>query len=306
MDTGQLEAFERIVREGGFGQAAWSLGISQPAISARIRTLEREVGGKLFTRSGRRPALTPLGETFLPYARRVVAVITEGVEAAQAVQEGHRGWVALGVLESLAAGLLAPAVARFHASYPATHLFVRSGDHESVVEMFRDGVVDLALVTWPGYELPGAGRQPLLRFKEAILPVVGANHPLAGAEVSLGQLVRQAKPFLLMAWMQQSYDVQFAAMEPDAPVLELPLHTVRALLLRGIGAAFMARTAVADELETGRLVEVAVVDAPPLARDSALFGAAGRALSPATRNFVDILSEEAEVVQERLRRRVRS
>ncbi len=305
MDTEQLEAFERIAREGGFSRAGWSLGISQPAISARIRTLEREVGGQLFARGGRRLSLTPLGETFLPYARRVLAVMSEGVEAARAVQEGQRGRVTVGVLESLAAGFLAPAVEHFHASHPATELFIRSGDHESVVEMFRDGVVELALVTWPGYELPGAGTEPLLRFREAIVPVVSSNHPLAGAKVSLREFVRQANPFLLMGWEQRSYEVQVAATEPDDTELNLPMHTVRVLLLRGFGAAYMTRTSVADELATGRLVEVAVVDAPPLSRDSALFGVAGRELSPAARIFVDVLCEEAEVLQTRKSGRAR-
>jgi DNA-binding transcriptional LysR family regulator len=53
MDTTQLLAFERIVREGSFNRATRGLNISQPTISARIQTLEQEVGGPLFLRSGR-------------------------------------------------------------------------------------------------------------------------------------------------------------------------------------------------------------------------------------------------------------
>ena len=82
LDADQLATFDRIVREGGFGRAAVALGLGQPAVSARIRALEAAVGGTLFTR-GRQVALTALGESFLPYARRALEVLGEGVEVAR-------------------------------------------------------------------------------------------------------------------------------------------------------------------------------------------------------------------------------
>src|ERR1051325_10596819 len=69
VDTDQLAAFLRVVRESSFTRAALSLGIGQPAVSARIHALEAAIGGPLFTR-GRKIGLTLLGEGFLPYARR--------------------------------------------------------------------------------------------------------------------------------------------------------------------------------------------------------------------------------------------
>ena len=82
MDREQLATFDRIAREGSFTRAAIALGIGQPAISARIQALEEQVGGTLFTR-GRRIALTALGESFLPFARRALEVLGEGIEAAR-------------------------------------------------------------------------------------------------------------------------------------------------------------------------------------------------------------------------------
>src|SRR5687768_15329609 len=107
MDIEQLRAFDRIVREGSFSRAAQVLDIAQPTISARIRMLEQAVGGALFVRRGRRLALTEVGESFLPYARRALSVLAEGVEAARLTQEGQRGRLTLGVIESLTGGFLA-------------------------------------------------------------------------------------------------------------------------------------------------------------------------------------------------------
>src|SRR5262245_10640327 len=102
MDTDQLLAFQRVVREGSFSRAAVALGVGQPAISARIQALEAAVGGALFTR-GRRVALTPLGESFLGYASRAIDVLGAGVDDARRVQGGERGRVSIATLSSLAA-----------------------------------------------------------------------------------------------------------------------------------------------------------------------------------------------------------
>lgn len=125
VDSDQLLAFDRIVREGSFSRAAWVLGVAQPTVSARIQTLERAVGGALFTRGGRGVTLTDLGESFLPFARRALEVLEAGVEAAQQVQAGRRGRVTVGTLDSLSGSFLGPALATFHAAHPEVEIVVR-------------------------------------------------------------------------------------------------------------------------------------------------------------------------------------
>src|SRR6185295_14213872 len=97
MDTDQLLAFQRVVREGSFSRAAVALDVGQPAVSARIHALEVAVGGPLFTR-GRRIALTPLGESFLDYATRALDVLAAGVDDARLIRGGERGRISLGVM----------------------------------------------------------------------------------------------------------------------------------------------------------------------------------------------------------------
>src|SRR5215831_10768375 len=113
IDLDQLITFERIAREGNFSAAAWALEIPQPTVSARIKTLERTLGGPLFQRGGRQVTLTELGQTFLPYVQRTIAVLTEGVEMARQAEEGQRGRVTYGGLTSLAGALVGPTVAHF-------------------------------------------------------------------------------------------------------------------------------------------------------------------------------------------------
>jgi len=90
VDLEQLATFDRIVREGSFSRAAWALGVAQPTVSARIQALERTVGGPLFRRGGRGVALTDLGLSFLPYARRAIEVLEAGVTAARSRLAGAK------------------------------------------------------------------------------------------------------------------------------------------------------------------------------------------------------------------------
>ncbi len=299
MDRDQLSAFDRIVRDGSFSRAAWALEISQPAISARLQALEQELGGPLLVRGGRHLALTPLGESFLPYARRALEVMAEGVEAARLTQAGHRGKISLGTLESLASGLVVAAVVQFRAARPGVDLSIHSGDQSRVVSMLGDGLVDLALVSWPDYDLPAgtAAPTPLLRFREPIVLVVGANHPLAGLTVSLDEVAHRADPFLTLHWTERVYEQALRVMTTTQSTVEVPINTARQLLVRGIGAAFMTRTFIADALAAGRLAEVVVSDAPPLSRGIALFGTSRRGgLSPVAADFVEVLRDEARAL----------
>src|SRR6476661_4078185 len=124
MDQQQLVAFERIVREGSFNRAARLLGVSQATISVRIQALERELGGPLFVRGGRRAALTEAGEAFLPYARRALDVIAAGREAAWHAPAGREGRVVVGAVDSIVDGFLVPVVARYVREHPRVALSI--------------------------------------------------------------------------------------------------------------------------------------------------------------------------------------
>jgi DNA-binding transcriptional LysR family regulator len=270
MDTDQLLAFQRVVREGSFTRAAASLGIGQPAVSARIQALEAAVGGPLFTR-GRRVALTALGESFLPYARRATDVLGEGLEAARLARSGHHGRVTMGVLGSLAGGLVGPALAEVAPAFPAVEWFVRSGDHERVIEMLWDGIIELGLVTWPCTEAIAADLTRLLLFHEPVLLVASPQHELARKRKrSQEEVARLGRPLLQLRWWQRHHPDVVRLAQRAGTTVDVPMEAARQLVLGGAAVAFFTQTYIADDLARGALVAIAVRDLPPLFRDSAL------------------------------------
>src|SRR5215207_1799087 len=257
IDLEQLITFERIVREGTFSAASLALDIPQPTVSARIKTLEQTLGGLLFHRQGRKVTLTDLGQTFLPYAQRTIAVLSEGVEMARQAEHGQRGRVTYGGLASLSGALVGPAVAHFHATHPKVELIVKGGDHESTVDWLRDRIVELGLVVWPCPESVLTPMEPLLRLREPVVLVVSADHALARqGTITYADLLNAAHPFLSLRWWKTLHPTiaQIAAQSESSIIvsMESARHMVRA----GIGLGFFTRVHVLDDLKSGVLVEL--------------------------------------------------
>jgi DNA-binding transcriptional LysR family regulator len=294
VDRDQLSAFDHVAREGSFTRAAISLGIGQPAVSARIQSLEEQVGGALFTR-GRRIALTALGESFLPFARRALEILGEGIEAARQAQVGQRGRIRLGSLASLAGGLVGPALSAFVRAHPQVDCTVRAGDHERIVALLLDGVVELGLVTWPCTEAVAADLQDVLLFHEPVVLVARPGHALAARpRPSQADLVRLGRPLFRLRWWQTHHPVILQLAERAGTAVDLPMETARHLALAGAGVGFFTRTYIAEDLERGALVEVPLVDLAPIHRDSALVRRRRSGpLSPAAAELVEGIRRQA-------------
>ncbi len=297
MDRQQLVTFERIVREGSFNRAARALAVSQAAVSGRMRSLEAEVGGPLFARGGRRVTLTEAGDAFLPYARRALAVLAEGEEAARGAHTGQFGRVTVGAVDSVVDGLLVPVVARYRAAHPRVPLSIRTGHTPQILQELADGIVRLGLVTW-SYLTGTVEVEVLARFREPLVAVAAPTHPLAGrAGLTVAEVVRAGAPYHETVWGTPE-DARIAPTSGRGwDEHELPHGLMRQLILRGVGAGFLPATLVADDLAAGRLVAVPLADAEGLVRELALVRhARADALPSAAREFVEAVRAEATLM----------
>lgn len=295
MDLQQLSAFDRIVREGSFSRAALSLNIAQPTISARIQALEQEVGGILFTRSNQGAQLTALGVSFLPYVRRALGAMIEGTAAVQEAQAGERGRVTIGVLGSLARFLLAPALVKFQARHSTVHCFVRANDHWQLIELLYDGVVELAIITWPCVQPLTTDLKPLLHFREKAPLIVPHHHPFATrASVTQADIIADDLRFLPLRWWQIT-PPEIAQLAARARfTVDVPSEIALYLVSEGYGMGFITEGYITPDLEKGSVAAVPVADMMPLYRDSALVQLERQSgLSPAAEGLVRYIQERA-------------
>ena len=130
----QLEYFVAVARERHFARAAEACFVSQPALSASIAKLERELNVTLINRGHNYEGLTPEGERLVVWAKRILAEQEAFKAEVAAVQSGITGTLRLGA-EPTASTTLALPVAAFCAAHPLATVHVAS--RSSVTELYR-------------------------------------------------------------------------------------------------------------------------------------------------------------------------
>ena len=178
MELDHVEAFVAIVRRGGFGRAAATLHLSQPAISRRVHVLEHELGAPLFDRIRSGAALTDAGRAFLPHAEALLASRQDGIEAVRALRGGDRGTVTLALVGTLASTMLTEQLRSFHESFPAIDLRVRTALSREVSELVRRGDATLGLRYDPD---PDPELVSATLYHESMVVVCSPRHRLARA-----------------------------------------------------------------------------------------------------------------------------
>ncbi|MFM0336101.1 LysR substrate-binding domain-containing protein [Paraburkholderia fungorum] len=148
MDVADLKAFEAVARHGSMNRAAVELHTVQSSVTARIRSLEREVGVALFRRHVRGVSMTPAGQRMLPYAARIAKLVADARLAA--MDDGPPcGSLALGTLETNAALRLSPIVSNFARSYPQVRLSLTTGTSCSLAVDVAECRLDGAFIAGP-------------------------------------------------------------------------------------------------------------------------------------------------------------
>src|SRR2546425_6219843 len=176
MEFRRLRYFVAVAEERHFTKAARGLRVAQPSVSRAIRVLEEELGTPLFHRMTGNVALTPAGETLLPWARRVLADVDGATGEVRELADLRRGRLAVGATPSLTITLLPPALAKFHVAFPGIELVLHEAGSRDLVAELEQGALDVALVIMP-VRHENLETAPLLR--EELVIAVPHDHPLA-------------------------------------------------------------------------------------------------------------------------------
>lgn len=166
MDIDRARTFLEIVQYGSFLRAAERLNVTQTTVSARIRTLEEELGRKLFTRNRNGAQLTPAGREFERFAQSFVQV-WERARHQLALPAGRTGAVALGGELNLWNPLLLDWLVAMRRTRPEIAVHAHVGAPAELIEQLRAGVLDIAVLYAPKL-MPGF-RVELLQEEQLVL-----------------------------------------------------------------------------------------------------------------------------------------
>jgi DNA-binding transcriptional LysR family regulator len=294
MDTRQLAAFCAVVERKSFSQAAERLGVTQPAVSLQIRSLEQRLGRQLLDRSGRRVEPTEAGLRLYASAQRLLALEEHLLEELDADDEGAiTGTLELGASTGPGGTVVPLLLCQFQEQHPDVHVRLTVSDTQTLVDRVAERELELGIVG-AGRRHRGVSFEPF--FPDEVVLACPPGHRFAGKTISLEEL--KGEQLIVMqegAGVRQVLEDELrkAGMRlRDLDVkLELGLQeSVRSAVLAGHGIAFISRLAIEADLEAGRVGTARVRGLDPV-REILLARASGRSQTRAARAFIAFTQE---------------
>jgi DNA-binding transcriptional LysR family regulator len=294
MDTRQLAAFCAVVERKSFSQAAEQLGVTQPAVSLQIRSLEKRLGQQLVDRSGRRVEPTEAGRRLYRNAHRMLALEEQLLGELGGDEDGAlSGRLEIGASTGPGGIVLPVLLCEFQRRHPDVRVALAVSDTQRVVDQVARRELELGVV--------GAARrhravvfEPF--FRDEVVLACPPGHHFAGRTVTLDEL--REEPLIVMqegAGVRQVIEDELRGVGMrlrDLDVrLELGLQeSVRSAVAAGYGVTFISRSAIEADLSAGTIAESSVESLEP-AREISLVRASGRAQTRVAQAFVAFAHE---------------
>jgi DNA-binding transcriptional LysR family regulator len=284
MDLGQLSYFVAVAEEGQFTRAATRVSVAQPAVSAQIGRLERELGEALFHRDRRGVTLTTAGDALLPHARAALAAAERGRDAIASLRGLLRGRLRIGVAGPVD-HRLADALGDFHRAHPAIEIGLVNQHNEPLLIAVANGETDVAIVGMGAQPLPPGIRTRVVAVEPLVL-AVRRGHPLSRRRtITLAELHEHPMLTLthgsgLRAVLEDA--CRDAGFRPRITAETGELASLVELAAQGLGVAVVPRSAA-----EGADVVVVPITRPRLERRAALVWNPAT-ISPAGRAFLTV------------------
>jgi len=260
----QVEGFIAVAQRGNLSRAAEALIVHQPTLTARLQSLEKELGEELFVRTPRGMRLSDAGRAFLPFAQRALHALHEGKRSVSDVRSAGAGRLVLGAAPAVSTYALPDLLERFTADHPRVEVAVRTGHSEDVLEMVLRDDVQLGMMraiahrdieTWPFYE-------------EDLVLVTARDHPLASRRSAKTADLTGEHIILFdrtSSWYDMTQSLFLQAGVTPRGILELDnIEAAKHMVERRLGIAFLPRAAVKREVASRSLRLVKLADAPRL------------------------------------------
>jgi DNA-binding transcriptional LysR family regulator len=294
MDTRQLAAFCAVVDRRSFSLAAEQLGVTQPAVSLQIRSLETRLGQRLLDRSGRRVEPTEAGVRLYRSAQRLLALEQQLLDDVAGNGDAElKGRLEIGCSTGPGATVLPLLLCEFQEANPAVAISLSVNDTQHVIDAVARRELELGVVGASSRHR-GVTFEPF--FRDEVVLAVPPGHRFAGKTVGLEDL--RSETLILMqegAGVRQMIedDLREAGLRlRDLDVrLELGLQeSVKAAVAAGHGVTFISRSSMEPEISSASLAVARVKGLDPT-REIALVRSTGRTPSRIADAFVDFARE---------------
>ncbi|EFM11290.1 transcriptional regulator, LysR family [Paenibacillus curdlanolyticus YK9] len=258
MNIENIEAFVYVIHFNSFNKAADALFLSQPSVTARIQSLERELDAKLFDREGKQFSLTEQGKQFLPFAQQIMQSYKKGKQHLHQRKTADVRELRIGCTVTAANYLLPGVLPQLKQAYPELHVKLITASTDAIIQHLENRELDIGLVRGTTHPLMDSN----LFYEDRIRLFVEPGHPFAKQqEVTMEEAALE--PFIFfecgsLDWMK--IHRLFDSLErPPVIAYEIDnMETAKKLIASGLGIGFLPELSVRSEVEAGKLVPVAI------------------------------------------------
>lgn len=277
-----------VANERSFSRAAEKLARTQPAVSLALQRLEAELGEKLLDRSAKDVMLTDAGRTVLEFARRFQNLEAELQNSIAELRDHSAGRLVIGANESTALYLLRH-IERYRRMYPRIKVQIRRSFSSRIPDELVSGNLELGVIS---YEPKDERIHSNVIYADSLAFVVSPKHRLAARrEVPISELgdeifiahnvLSPYREIVIRAFHERGIPLN---MDVEMPTVE----TIRWMVERNAGVAFLPRMCVEQEIAEQRLVAVRVPEVD-VQRKIYLVQPSRRAVSYAAEAFLKLV-----------------
>jgi DNA-binding transcriptional LysR family regulator len=292
MELHPLRVFLTVASERSFSRAAEKLLRTQPAVSLAIQRLEGEMGEKLIDRSAKDLILTDAGQIVLDYARRFEHLQGDLENAMAELRDKSSGRLTIGANESSTLYLL-DHIERYRARFPKIKVQVRRSQSSKIPSQLVDGELELGLLT---YDPEDERLISQVIYTDHLSFIVSPKHRLAKRDqVTIKELAGETfiahnvvSPYRGVVIQEFQRHKVPLNMDVEMPTIE----SIRKMVERNEGVAFLPRMCVEQEIRHGLLTEIKVKQLV-VERKIRLVYPARRALSHAAQAFLEVVGAGA-------------
>jgi DNA-binding transcriptional LysR family regulator len=293
MNLNQLRVFYEAARTGSFTSAAKKLCITQPAVTAQIKTFEDQCNLKLFKKKGRSLYLSDEGSTLYEYTRRIFEYEKEVEDVIEEMRKLKRGTLRLGTSKAYARYFMPFLISSFHEAFPHIKVHLDEGSSMDILRSLVELKNEVAVIA-KVEEDPNVTFLPFKR--DELILILAPTHSLSKKKsVSVEELVHEPMIMKEMgSGTRKQVNDLFSRKGLSSNVLMETSNTefIKQLVQRGEGISFLVEESVAVEIREKRLATVPVAGEKPFL-DVSIAYLKDQHLSHPARAFVEMLKKMA-------------
>lgn len=284
----EVEIIKVLSEEGNMRRAAERLFLTQPALSQRLQTIEKEWGTQLFLRSQKGLTATPAGEIVIQYAIDMIARKEESLELVQALNSRVHGTLKIACASIVGQNWLPKVLKDFVTQYPEAKISLMTGWSSEIVKAIYEGDAHIGIVRgqsdWKGHKRH--------LFRDMMY--------LVDTEItSIDEVIHSDRPFIqfksdsnyyqeIQQWWQRQFNGN-----PKRQIIVDQIETCKQMALNGIGYAILPSITLSEEENVNKIPLTKGESECELTRDTWLIGYESSFELPQVQAFVEVVMDRA-------------